>query len=343
MTTLIVPAAGKSTRFPNMRPKYVLTNWDGKLMIEKAINSVPKTQYDRLIITTLAEHGLISVLEELYPNAEILTLHQATNGPAYTVKETIERQNVSGHIIVKDTDSWIKQKGGPITTNSVAVANLQHHDVPRIAQKSFVKINNSGHIVDIVEKSVVSDLISVGCYSFRDAHLFIDHIEHMRAKPPGELFLSHIILNMILNNEIFTINTVSSYIDVGTAEEWRKEQEAHAAYFVDIDGTIIENQSQYFEPIWGDSPEFLYGNIDRLLELERKGATIIWTTARPEKEHHHTFDMLVGLGFKSPPYLIMDLPHTKRFLINDYSPTNPYPSATAINVRRNSNDLGNMI
>ena len=34
---IIVPAAGLSTRFPNMRPKYTLTDFTGKMMFEKAI------------------------------------------------------------------------------------------------------------------------------------------------------------------------------------------------------------------------------------------------------------------------------------------------------------------
>jgi 2-C-methyl-D-erythritol 4-phosphate cytidylyltransferase len=34
---IIIPAAGLSTRFPNMRPKYTLTDYTGKMMIEKSI------------------------------------------------------------------------------------------------------------------------------------------------------------------------------------------------------------------------------------------------------------------------------------------------------------------
>ena len=34
---IIVPAAGLSTRFPNMRPKYTLTDYKGQMMFERAI------------------------------------------------------------------------------------------------------------------------------------------------------------------------------------------------------------------------------------------------------------------------------------------------------------------
>ena len=48
---------------------------------------------------------------------------------------------------------------------------------------------------------------------------------------------------------------------------------------------------------------------------------------------------------KEIPYdeLIMGLPHTQRILINDFAKSNPYPSAVAINMPRNENDLRNLL
>ena len=44
---------------------------------------------------------------------------------------------------------------------------------------------------------------------------------------------------------------------------------------------------------------------------------------------------------KGIPYdeLIMGLPHCQRVLINDFAKSNPYPSATAINMPRNQDIL----
>lgn len=41
MRSLIIPCGGKSSRFPNMRPKWLLTHPDGQLMIQKAVNCMP--------------------------------------------------------------------------------------------------------------------------------------------------------------------------------------------------------------------------------------------------------------------------------------------------------------
>mgnify|MGYP003675033930 CR=1 FL=1 len=37
--------------------------------------------------------------------------------------------------------------------------------------------------------------------------------------------------------------------------------------------------------------------------------------------------------------LLMNLPNTKRILINDYNNANPYPRAQAINLKRDSDNL----
>ena len=50
---------------------------------------------------------------------------------------------------------------------------------------------------------------------------------------------------------------------------------------------------------------------------------------------------VLELQEKQIPYskLIMGLPHTKRTIINDFAPSNPYPSCSAINISRNIDNL----
>jgi 2-C-methyl-D-erythritol 4-phosphate cytidylyltransferase len=52
---IIVPAAGLSSRFPNMRPKYTLTDYSGKLMLESAIQ--PFIGKYNITIGILKEHN----------------------------------------------------------------------------------------------------------------------------------------------------------------------------------------------------------------------------------------------------------------------------------------------
>ena len=344
MTTLIVPAAGLSTRFPGMRPKYALTNWDGQLMIQHAVDPLLNHQhFDRVIFATLERHDMDKTLKEIYPDSEQMVFHNPTQGPAHTVFGAMRALNVKGPVVVKDTDSWLTYGDGPIAGNMVATAMIDEFDIPRVAAKSFVKSNTHGFITDIVEKSVISNEVSVGCYSFEDAA----EVGSRYRTPVGkdEVFLSHVILDMILNGISFKTYPVADYVDVGTAEEWKKIQDDHATYFVDIDGTLVVNQSKYFANKWTNNPPLIQENFDRIVQLQAAGACIVLTTARDETDHapgDALMDYFVEQGLERCT-ILYGLPHTKRGLVNDFSPSNPYPSASAINVRRDQPDLGDMI
>ena len=53
---LIVPVAGKSSRYPGMRPKWLLTMPDGKLMIEKSLSLLNLKVFSRIIVIVLSDH-----------------------------------------------------------------------------------------------------------------------------------------------------------------------------------------------------------------------------------------------------------------------------------------------
>ena len=73
-----------------------------------------------------------------------------------------------------------------------------------------------------------------------------------------------------------------------------------------------------------------------------RGCKIVFCTARPQKYESITRKALDKLGFIGYQ-LIMEVNHSRRVLINDYAPSNPYPSAVAINLPRDSDTLGDMI
>ena len=98
MKTLIVPCAGKSLRFPKMRPKWLLTHPDGNLMIQKAVKGLNLEVYDRIIITIVKEHVIKYEADLILQQAfninenskfEILILDEFTSCQAETVYRTL--------------------------------------------------------------------------------------------------------------------------------------------------------------------------------------------------------------------------------------------------------------
>ena len=70
----------------------------------------------------------------------------------------------------------------------------------------------------------------------------------------------------------------------------------------------------------------------------RVSGTGIFMTARPESYRAKTETALRAVGLE-PHALVMDYRHSRRFLINDHASSNPYPSAVAVSVERNSASL----
>ena len=335
---VIIPCAGASSRFPNMRPKYLLTDYAGRLMVENAAEHYIGKH--RVTVVILKEHDekylARKKLEEAFSNKiDIVVLDKPTSGPADTVYQAIKRGrvNLSSPLLIKDCDGFYKteEKEG----NIIYVAKLSKHPRIRTAgAKSYTLANDQGSINSVVEKQIVSDHFCVGGYQFETTQSYINAFEKLSTT--SEIFVSNIVDYMISKDNIFFESEVENFIDVGTSEDWF-DFNNKPTYFCDIDGTIVKSKWDYYddvEPIWD--------NVSALVSKKQEGCKIIFTTSRPEKYRKLTQSILDGLGFAGCD-LIMGIHHSKRVLINDYATSNPYPTAVAVNIKRDSEDLGDML
>ena len=344
MKTLIIPCAGKSSRFPNMRPKWMLTHPDGRLMLDKAIDNIDKDSFDRIIVTIVKEHDekyeSSLILKQVFnnnPKIEICILDSFTRSQSETVYNTLVAINVKGAFVVKDSDNQITAKLPDETKNFIVGYDIDiHRDVSSIPAKSFIIANEQNIILDIVEKKVVSNIICLGIYGFSDAEVFKNaYLEMTTLYSQKEMFLSHVISRLISQKDtVFELVYAENYEDWGTLAEWQATQEKFRTYFVDVDGVLMKNCGQYGSFNWDNNDIVLEDNVACLKKLQDDGGMIIITTSRPEKYRVSLEAMLAEHGIK-PYAIIMGINHARRVLINDFAPTNPYPSAVAINMPRN--------
>jgi hypothetical protein len=177
----------------------------------------------------------------------------------------------------------------------------------------------------------------VGGYGFLSASQYSDFFLKMEKKT-RETYISDIIFEMILAGIKFIGIKAQNFEDWGTLESWKQYCNDFKTYFVDIDGTLVENSSLLFKPYIGDSAP-IQENIDVLNSLYDLGKSqIILTTSRPEFTRHETVLEMKKFGVKYHQ-LIMGLQHSARVLINDFSPSNNYPTSISVNIPRNSNEL----
>lgn len=356
MKTLIIPCGGKSSRFPNIRPKFMLCHPSGKLMITEALKGISPGQYDRIIVIMLREHyntyghtfsdALVNELKTYIPEPEIVIIDSSKNQPdtvyqgLYVLMDTSTADCpsiVTGQIVIKDCDNYFKM--GVMEGNSVAVCNISETNSP--ANKSYVQIGENNSIVNIVEKQVISNDFCCGAYSFEDVNEFISTYERIRTN--ANLYVSHIIYAMILGrNKIFFKKEAKDYEDWGTLKDWLAYKKQFKTLFIDLDGVLVKSSSGHFEPLWG-STEAIQKNVDIVNKMYNGGkTTVIITTARSKEFEYDTIRQIHRIGLKYH-LIMMQLPHAQRVIINDFSTTNPYPTAVAINIKRNANNLEELL
>lgn len=340
--------AGKSTRYPNMRPKWLLTHPSGRFMAIEAIQALPLEGFARILFVTLAEHErnhsfLRGFREELdlqglKPKAEILLLSSPTRDQPETVRQAITEARIDGQIFVKDSDNSF-EADIPVG-NAVCYADLHECGTLAPANKSYLTYDENGLLSNIVEKRVISPYFCVGGYSFSSAAAFTETVDRMILD--HERYLSHVILQMLLQDIPFVAQKVARYKDWGTADDWIRYTRTYATLFVDIDGTLVRNSSSHFPPYIGNTPP-LEKNVQVLRDLHATGRVqIILTSSRPERHRQTTLDQLKREGIPFDQ-LLLNLHHAQRVVVNDYSSSNPYPTCGAINLRRDSDELQELL
>lgn len=340
--TVLLPCAGASSRFPGMRPKWLLTTPEGALMVQRSAADIPSDQVERVIIGIRAEHDRAYQAREALQRAfdgraEVLLLDEETQGPADTVRRMIDAGSVSGPICIKDADSFVSAGRLPHGSFVGAIDLREHPEVRSVGRKSFIVLDERSAVVDVVEKSVVSNFVSIGLYGFQEAEIFARAFDAL-PRSETEIFVSHVVAQAIREGAPVAAHFVERFEDVGTLADWRRYAAPRKTLFLDIDGVVFRNHSKYFHPLWEELDQPIAGNVALLKRLQESGAQLVFVTARPERYREKTLQALSACGLRVHA-LVMGCLHGQRVLVNDFAASNPYPTASAVNVPRNADNL----
>ncbi len=346
MTTLIIPCAGKSSRFPNMKPKYLLTHPSGKLMVEEALSGLNLKNFERIIVTIVKEHSVKYEAKLILEQAlnikknkkiEILELNDFTSSQSETVFETLKKKKVQGNFVVKDSDNYVKLNKKISGEFVVGLdINTFPKEILRLRSKSFIVKNDQDIVTDIIEKKISSENICLGIYGFDDSNKFLLAFKMLSEKnDAGEIYLSHIIFYLIATNKsVYKYIEAEDFEDWGTLSDWRNTQISHSTYFIDIDGVLLENRGKYGKENWSNSLLPIEDNIKCIKEIYDTGGQIVITTSRGVKGLSGIKKIFKKYNIKIHAF-VTDCHHAPRVIVNDFASTNPYPSCKAINIPRN--------
>jgi hypothetical protein len=339
--TLLIPCAGKSSRYGYSKPKWALTHPSGRLMVEEAIAGIDLTGIERICFAFLSVHQdqMQTDLKKLVKKFKLpvktdVLIIDESNSQAETVYLMINSLDINGPIAIKDCDNYFKWK--PTAKNAVACKRVgEKDDIRFLQQKSFVR---DIHGFEIVEKKIISETFCVGGYSFKDAHNFIEAYHAAECEYISQIISQ--IQDLKFDKPVFGIDYVDGYLDWGNPESWQNYRKSYKTVFCDIDGVLLENGSAYFGTTWENTLP-IKRNIEAINNLEN--CYVVLTTSRPEKLRKVTQRLLQAYGLKFNQ-LVMGLPHCQRILVNDFNDkTNPYPSAISLNLRRNSDNLDELL
>ncbi|RZD45949.1 MAG: hypothetical protein CXT78_04650 [Thaumarchaeota archaeon] len=317
----------------------------GKLMIQETVESFT-SHFEQIFFAVLKEHDekfhASIILKKLFPTSKVMIINEVTRGQAETIAKMIEFFNITDSFLVKDSDSNFKFSSAyESDKNYVSVCNAKKTPETLLYNKSFVEISNQEYILR-TSLDIISNYFSCGGYFFSNASEFIENFyKYEEMQMEGEFFIANVIDVMIDDNHIFHPKECTELKDWGTFEDWINYKKSKSCYFFDIDGVIYENGSEFWEPRWGESKVMINAK-NKVNDLFNSGNQIILTTSRSEEFREKTMNQLKNDGV-SYHQLVMGIFHGTRYMINDYSNTNPYPVAKAINTKRNSCDFIEMI
>lgn len=220
---LIIPIAADYNIVDHTIPYIFQPDNSGILFCVKSILGLNLSIFDRIIFVVLNKHNKAYYLEHILqtqfkclniPNAEVIVLNKPTKNQPETIFQAIKLANLTGSIFIKDADSYFN--GEIFAENSIAIYSLENLHFVDPRNKSYVSIDEMFYITNIIEKRVISHYFSAGGYGFKSAEEYCYYYNKLCHF--NDLYISHIIYLMLLDNHIFRPILIDNYNDWGTSE-----------------------------------------------------------------------------------------------------------------------------
>mgnify|MGYP001441532994 FL=1 len=176
---LILPVAGRSSRYPGTRPKWLLTMPNGQLMIERSLSGINLEKISEIVLIMLEEHKkyikaetLSNSIKKICRNipVEVFILEEFTVSQPSTISKYLKSKKSEFKFFIKDSDNYFEFN--PTPGNNVAYIQLGKVDLVAAGEKSYISKNNFDEIEQIAEKKVISDIFCCGGYGFNSSRKF---------------------------------------------------------------------------------------------------------------------------------------------------------------------------
>lgn len=211
MLNIVIPMAGKGSRFSQAgykNPKPLIPVF-GMPMIQVVLDNLKPSQEHRFILicqkSHLNDYGLDEFIHRNYCSSVTIGVDFYTEGAACTVLLAKDYINTDDSLMIANCDQFIDvsidQYLQEMTNSKLdgLIMTMSADD----KKWSFVRFNENGKVIELVEKQVVSNEATVGIYNFRKGSDFVWAAEQMISK------------NLRIGNEFYVAPVYNEMISRG--------------------------------------------------------------------------------------------------------------------------------
>ena len=205
MLNIVVPMAGRGSRFATVGydlPKPLIPV-HGLPMIQVVIANLTPSILHRFTFLILRDHdteyGLANKLQSWAPGCGIIYVDEVTEGAACTVLLARDVIDNDDPLMIANCDQYIDANIDAYLADLGSADGLIMTMWADDDKWSFVRRDESGRVVEVVEKVVVSDEATVGIYNFAKGSDFVAAADRMIAadiRVNGEFYVAPVYTAM---------------------------------------------------------------------------------------------------------------------------------------------------
>jgi len=222
---IVIPAAGAGRRFVDAgysTPKPFLPI-NGKPMVQIAIDNLAD-ENDKIYLLMRSEHIAHAQNTELTQrdNVCFVMIDQLTEGAACTVLRTKKFIDNDEPLLIANSDQYIEYDRGEWinSINQYDGVIMTFHSTE--SKWSYAETDESGRILRVAEKQVISPHATVGIYHYACGGMFVEAAERMIAnneRVNGEFYVCPAYNKMVAEYDIRTFDIKNMY-GLGTPEDF---------------------------------------------------------------------------------------------------------------------------
>ncbi len=233
MLNIIIPMAGRGSRFQDAGYAFPkpLIDVNGKTMIEVVINNLKPVTDHKFIFVCQKEHyekyDLYNILKNATDNKfEVVQINGVTQGAACTVLCAIEHINNDDELIIANSDQFIEFD----INNFIEKARQGNNDGLIMTFEashpkwSYARTDETGKVLEVAEKKVISNKATVGIYYFKKGSDFVEGAQamiHKNIRHNNEFYVCPVYNEILLADKNVYIENIApeNMHGLGTPED----------------------------------------------------------------------------------------------------------------------------